>query len=63
MNSNNFKTYRFSVTHTEIGYVDITAKSKAAAEEQAEEQGCENMEINKCYTDIKYAETIKTTIK
>lgn len=46
------KKYRFAVKHTEIGYVDIEAPNESLAREKAEEGGCENLEINKCYTDI-----------
>ncbi len=46
------KTYRFGVKHTEFGFVDIEAPNEGLAREKAEEGGCENMEVNKCYAEI-----------
>ncbi len=42
------KTYRFGVTHTEYGYVDIKAENIEKAKELAEADGCMGMEVNKC---------------
>ena len=42
------KTYRFGMTHTETGYIDVKAESEEKAREMAEEIGCPEMVVHKC---------------